>query len=106
MSNIEYIDASTCNYYNRFLAMKVGSSEFKRDSQIASHTVLIQDNYSVDFNLVNGDELSGPYLDVVLFEDAIELQTLPASRTRIEGTYRFFDPTEERELVLEIRREA
>jgi hypothetical protein len=100
----ETIDAATCDYFNKFLAMKKGSPEFKRDRQIASKTVLLCDDYSVDFNLVNGDKEAGPYLDVVLFDGGEEVQTLPPERTQLEGTYKFYDPVEKRELTLIIQR--
>ena len=101
----ETIDAATCDYFNRFLAMKKGSPDHKRDRQIASHTVLLSDTYSVDFNLVNGDSEAGPYLDVVLFDDnGEEVQTLPPERNQLEGTYKFYDSVEKRELTLIIQR--
>lgn len=100
----ETIDAATCEYFNRSLAMTRGSDEFKKDRQIASKTVLLSDNYSVDFNLVNGDDEAGPYLDVVLFDDGEEVQTLPPERTQLEGTYKFYDSYEKRELTLIIQR--
>lgn len=100
----ETIDAATCNYFNRFLAMKKGSPEHKRDAQIASKTILLSDTYFVDFNLVNGDKEAGPYLDVVLFDDGEEVQTLPPERTQLEGIYKFYDSVEKRELTLIIQR--
>ena len=103
-SQRETIDADTCDYFNKFLAMKKGSPEYKRDRQIASHTVLLCDEYSVDFNLINGDKEDGPYLDIVLFDDGEEVQTLPVSRGQLEGTYKFYDSIEKRELTLIIQR--
>jgi hypothetical protein len=103
-SQVEKIDASTCDYFNRYLGMRVGSKEFKKDQQIASQTVLLCDSYSVDFNLVNGDDEAGPYLDVVLFDDGEEVQTLPPTRIQLEGTYKFYDSYEKRELTLIIKR--
>lgn len=100
----ETIDAATCDYFNKFLAMKKGSTEHKRDAQIASKTVLLSDDYSVDFNLVNGDNEAGPYLDVVLFDGGEEVQALPPERTQFEGTYKFYDSYEKRELTLIIQR--
>jgi len=104
-SQREKISATKCDYFNQFLAMKQGSSEHKKDSQIASHTVLLCDDYSVDLNLINGDKESGPYLDVVLFDGGEEVQTLPPSRTKLEGTYKFYDSVEKRELSFVIERE-
>jgi hypothetical protein len=104
-SQREMIDANICDYFNKFLAMKKGSTEHKKDAQIASHTVLLSDSYSVDFNLVNGDKEAGPYLDVVLFDDnGQEVQTLPPERTQLEGTYKFYDSVEKRDLTLIIQR--
>jgi len=100
----ETIDAATCGYFNKFLAMKKGSTEHKRDAQIASRTILLCDDYSVDFNLVNGDKEAGPYLDVVLFDGGEEVQTLPPERNQLEGTYKFYDSVEKRDLTLIIQR--
>lgn len=101
----EKIDAATCEYFNSFLAMTSCSTGHKKNYQIASKTVLLSDNYSVDFNLVNGDDEAGPYLDVILFDDGEEVQTLPPDRTQLEGTYKFYDSVEKRELTLVIERE-
>ncbi len=100
----ETIDVATCDYFNKFLAMKKGSPEYKRDAQIASKTILLCEGYSVDFYLVNGDDEAGPYLDVVLFDSGMEVQTLPPERTQLEGTYKFYDSVEKRELTLIIQR--
>lgn len=70
--------------------MKNGSKEYKRDSQITSATILLDNNMSVDFNLVNGNSDSGPYLDVVLFdENGCEIESLPPFAEKMEGSYSF-----------------
>jgi hypothetical protein len=101
----ETIEAARCDYFNTFLAMKTRSVAFKKNSQILSHTVLLSDAYCVDFNLVNGDDEAGPYLDVILFDEGQEVQVLPPERTKIEGTYKFYDSFEKRELTLILERE-
>ncbi len=88
--HIEKLPSSQIAFYNRFLAMKQGSKEYKRDCQISSATILLDNNMSVDFNLVNGNSDSGPYLDVVLFdENGCEIESLPPFAEKMEGLYSF-----------------
>lgn len=105
MNQVEYMDARQCDYFNRFLAMKTGAKDYKRDTVIVSATVIVGD-YTVDFNLVNGDDRSGPYLDVVLFDGADEVSALPAFAERIEGVYKLNDPESQRDIIVEIRRKS
>lgn len=102
-SQHEKVEAERCDYFNRFLAMKEGSAEHKFGCQIASFTVLLCDDYSVDLNLVNGEADDAPYLDVHFRDGDQEVETFIRC-DKLEGTYKFYDSYEKRELVLILER--
>jgi hypothetical protein len=104
-SQHEKVSPARCTAWNRLLKRKTGSPDYKKDAEIEKFNVALCDSYNVDFSIVNGDKESGPYLDVVLYDDDQEVQTLPASFEKLEGTYKFYDSVEGRELVLILEKE-
>lgn len=100
------LSSETIDFINNTLALKSAHPDFKHDHLIYSFTVSLCDAYEVDFKLVNGDDESGPYLDVVLFDDGMEVCSLEPNREKIEGEYILWDSIEDRYFTVRIEDEG
>lgn len=75
----------------------------KYNAQVASVTVILCDNYSVDFNLINGNLEDPPYLDVVLFDNGQEIQHLDPVFVTLNGVYKFHDRHGKKDISLTLK---
>jgi hypothetical protein len=96
------IRTDTLTYWNSVLSQKQGLEGKPFDQEIESFEVPLCDDYVALFKLVNGDEQSGPYLDVSLYDGDQEVQVIDPGFETLNGIYTFYDSYEKRELSLQI----
>lgn len=89
--------------WNSILSLKKGSPDFLFDREISVFEVPLQDGYSADFSLVNGDKESGPYLDVVFSLDGQEVNVLPPGFEKLDGSYTLVDHSDGTTFVLSLQ---
>ena len=85
------VPAERLSVWNALLLLKKASPDFLFDREISFFEVPLENDYSVDFRLVNGDKEAGPYLDVLFCLDGQEIQVLDPSFEKLDGTYIFHD---------------
>jgi len=96
MQAIHKINLPTRDLFNQALQSKGGLEDYPEDDIIDIFTVTFPNGYQVDFKLINGnkfhdDDITNPWLDVVLFDDlGFELAFLEPEHESIEGSYTFY----------------
>lgn len=91
--------------WNKILALKTALEDHGHDLVIDEFDIDLfeGEQYVVSFKLVNGDKEAGPYLDVTLWDDGSEIQTLPPSHERLDGTFMLRDSFMQKEWNLKIQ---
>lgn len=84
------LEKNTVEFFNKRLNEEKGFENYSENDQLDSFTVVLPNGYQVDFNLINGNQEVGSWLDVILFdENGYEIVALPVEHYEIEGEYNF-----------------
>jgi len=89
---VKIVDAELVSRWNRILGLKKADEGTKRDEVIERFDMELfpgdkDETYVVEFKLVNGNEDSGPYLDVILWDDGSEVFVCDPSFERLDTEF-------------------
>lgn len=96
------VDLDRANKCDQILALKVADPGYKENDQIDGMTVTVSETYEIDFNLYNGNEETGPWLDAILFDTCCEVMTLDPVHESITGTSFTFNVDDENLTIIVI----
>lgn len=108
---VRQIEAELVNRWNKILELKTAVEGTKRDEVIERFDFELfpgEENYVVEFKLVNGDKESGPYLDIILWDDSNEVFVSDPSHQKIDDEFFVRDSHMNREftIVLETKKQG
>lgn len=89
---VKVVDADLVSRWNEILRLKKAVEGTKRDEVIERFDIVLfpgdeDETYEVEFKLVNGNEDSGPYLDVILWDDGQEVFVCDPSFERLDTEF-------------------
>ena len=89
---VKIVDADIVSRWNNILSLKKAAEGTKRDEVIERFDLVLfpgdeDETYVVEFKLVNGNEDSGPYLDVILWNDGSEVFVCDPSFERLDTEF-------------------
>jgi len=83
------LDSTTIELFNLLLGSNVIATEYQEGGLVEKFTVTVG-AYEVDYILVNGTKDSGPWMDVIVYDnDGNEAYIFPPDREKVNGEYIF-----------------
>lgn len=89
---VKIVDADLVSRWNNILGLKKAVEGAKQDEVIERFNIVLfpgdeDETYVAEFKLVNGNEDSGPYLDVILWDDGSEVFVCDPSFERLNTEF-------------------
>lgn len=89
---VKVVESDLVSRWNKILSLKKAYEGTNRHEVIERFNVVLfpgdnDETYEVEFNLVNGGENSGPYLDVILWDDGQEIFVCDPSFERLDTEF-------------------